>query len=185
MKGITHQIMKRHTKLWGALVAIVVGLVVGQPPLSAGTLDVDVYSPALPATETDIITLWALTSDEVLPSTSYQTVTMGLVVNGFDIQWDIISNDTGLGGAAVMTRAGILEDIGTLPAGTYNVTATWAMYDFVYYGQPSQTELDFWLLTHAPQVGPRTGTFQFTVVPEPATFALIAAGLGLCGIRRR
>ncbi len=180
MKGITHQIMKRHTKLWGLLVAIVVGLVVGQPPLSAGTLDVDVYSPALPATETDIITIRAVTSDDVLPDTGWQTFTANLTINGNDIEWELISYDTHPIGVVlpVVTRAGKLEDIGPLPVGTYNVTATWTLYS----GDPNSVPPVF-----PPTIldGPRTGTFQFTVVPEPATFALFAAGLGLCGIRRR
>lgn len=180
----THRIGTHLRGLAVCLTAFVVGLACQGQARGDATLDVSVYSPALPATDTDIITLAAVTSDEVLPSPTWQTITTSLQINGFDIEWNLVSNDTGQAGVAVVTQAGALKDVGPLPAGTYNVTATWAMYSNVYDGVPPQYILDLWSAS-TPIAGPRTGTFQFTVVPEPATCALMSVGLCMLGVRRR
>lgn len=182
MQNLIHWMTARNTGLIMLLVVAVCG--VTSRHARAGTLDVDVFAPPLPVTEADIVSLRALTSDQILPSGSWQTITTNLEITGFDIQWDLLSNDTGLAGVTSLMAAGKLEDVGPLPAGTYTVTATWAMYGFTYVGVPTQNELDFVLL-QPPMEGPRVGTYQFTVVPEPATLSLAAASLCMLGTRRR
>ncbi len=177
MMGITKRTVTKSHPVQAWLVAM--GMVLSSQAAVAvpAVLNVGVQSPALPATESDIITLLAGTTDDILPSGSWQTVTTNLEVNGFNIDWTLISNDTGLPGAAVPTPAFRVEDIGPLPAGTYNVTATWAMYDVVHIGVPP-------FLLGPPIEGPRVGTAQFTVVPEPATLALMSiAVMGVLGKR--
>ncbi len=176
MNMITLQMI---TQLRAGIVCVValVGWLTCQTAVAVPTdLHVSVDSPAQP-TESDIVTLLAGTLDDILPSTSWQTVTTSLEVNGFDINWTLISNDTGLPGAAVLTPAFRLEDIGPLPAGTYNVTATWAMYDVVAIGVPP-------FIIGPPIQGPRMGATQFTVVPEPAVLMMMSSGLCLLGMRR-
>lgn len=173
------------TQMRAGLVCVValVGLLMCQAAEAVSTvLNVRVNTPAQP-TVSDIVTLLAGTPNDILPSPAWQTITTDIEINGFDINWTLISNDTGLPAAAVLTPVFKLEDIGPLPVGTYNVTATWSRYDFIAIGVPAN--LDLLLAVSTPISGPLTGTTQFTVVPEPAVLVMMSSGLCLLGMRRR
>lgn len=131
------------------------------------TLTVRVQSPQSTITELDEVILLAGTIAEIDPGGGWLTVTNSLVVDGFDIDWEFSSAQGPGIGADVMTPLVKLESIGSLPAGTYNVTANW--------------------LGHVPlHPGPLTATTQFTVIPEPASLAVMSVtAMGLLGVRRR
>jgi hypothetical protein len=123
MPNLTLRTAARRTGLIALVVLIVCGFMCR--PATAVTLDIDVLSPMPPVTDLDAIQLRALTSQPVLPDTTWQTYTSGLVINGFDITWELTSGSVGGVGLQIIIPVAMVETIGPLPAGTYNVTATW------------------------------------------------------------
>jgi len=148
----------------------------GVPSLVRGqtstTLNIEVLKPTPPITTSDVVRLLAWTSEDVFPGFGFPDYSSSFVVDGFDISWTILSEGWGGVGTPLPKPMHHASELGPLPAGLYELTATWT-----YNGDH--------LLVGAPSSG--AGTISFTVVPEPSVLVMLlgVVWLVICLARRR
>lgn len=155
----------------------VAGEVIDVLPYAEGdstTLQIVVQEPLppTPIMDSDVIRLLAYTPEDVFPGGRAFQRSSSFSIDGLHIDWSISSWPI-IGGSTPESKPLICSDeLGPLPAGTYELTASW-------------THTGDGLLVGAPSSG--TGTLCFTVVPEPSTCATLAVSVlvTLCSLRCR
>lgn len=135
------------------------------------TLNLFVFLPPPPVTDSEPIQINAVTTDYIFPDTGHDIFST-FSINGSTIDWEISSYDDRSGvQAPVELRMGTALNLNPLAPGIYHLQASWQNYAI-------------FILPGAPTSG--TGTLDFTVVPEPSTLALLTLGaVGLLAVRRR
>ena len=161
------------TTLSIAIAAGVLALVAAPALATPVTLVGIVLSPDGPIGPSDSIRLGAVSLEELFPHSVSVTSTLTVLEESFAIRWHIVSQPPVGVRLPALVGVAAMEEIGPLAPGTYDVTIEWQ-----HVGDPGV------LLDPAKDHG--TGAFRFTVVPEPTSAALLAAGMAvlLAGARR-
>src|SRR5262245_41463631 len=123
------------------------------------TLELKVFSPSPPITDTDPIQLDATSTDLIFPDSGHDLFST-FTLNGFNIDWEITSSDDHNQVAVpIVLPLGTQLNLGPLAPGAYIVHANWENVNAILY-------------PGAPSSG--SGITSFLVVPEPSAFTLLA-----------
>ncbi len=155
-----------------AIAAGVLALVAAPALATPVTLFGTVFPPGDPIGPSDSIELVAFSVEEVFPHSVSTTSTVTVLEESFEIRWQIVSQPAIGFVAPALFRVGAHEQVGPLAPGTYEVTIEWQ-----HIGDPGVL-LD-------PEKDHGTGAFRFTVVPEPTSAALLAAGMAALLVRAK
>lgn len=158
--------MIRHCVICSIAMAICLSV----SPCSRGestTLEVTIVEPQPLITTSDVIRLHARTLENVFPDLG-QTSSSSFMVEGFEIQWSIISEWTH-SPFPVATPLAYSSELGPLPAGDYHLTATWTPVE------------DTWPAEHP---APGYASLSFSVIPEPLMCVILLSGV-LAGVLSR
>lgn len=125
---------------------------------SVTALQISIQDPSPPITTSDVIQCYVRITQAMFPSTDYVTCS-SFSIDGLHIDWNIVT-ERGGAGLQVLIPMVHANELGPLPAGNYELTATWTYPEGII---PSDTPLS------------GVGATSFSVVPEPSILMMFFA----------